>query len=110
VGAVGPKLLEPLGGVPDGGAAAHVLSAVRTHGLWVLAAMALLPPTPRTAVLACAVAGLPPIEIGLAVALGRTLPVFVLAATGAAAPKILRRLRMVDRVMREVDAGRAGTP
>jgi hypothetical protein len=103
----GGALLAPLGGLPDQGAAADVLDAVRTQGLWALAAIALLPTTPRIAVVACALAGLPAAGIGLAVAAGRTVPMTLLAAAGAMAPQALRRLSRVDRVMRQIDAVRA---
>jgi len=103
-GAAGPALIARLGGGAADGSAADALAAVRAHGLWALAAIALLPPTPRTAVVVCAVAGLPPAGIAAAVATARLVPATLLAAAGSAAPRALRRLRAVDAVMREVEA------
>lgn len=110
VQAVGPALVEMLGGAPSDGAAAQLLDRVRRHALWALAALALLPPTPRSAVILCAVAGLPPLGIGAAVAAGRTLPVGALALIGAVAPAQLRRLSSVDRLLREIEALKAAPP
>ena len=107
VQAVGPWLSETLlSGGPEEGAAAGVLALVERHGFAGLALLAMLPWPPRVAVIACAVVGLPPVTIGLAVAIGRTAPVVALALTGAKAPYLLRRLKAVDRVMREVEARR----
>jgi len=103
--AVGPWLLDAFVGDVDGqGTAADVLTFVERHGLWGLALLALLPWPPRTAVLICGMAGLPPLGIGLAVAAGRVVPAGGYALVGSRAPQVLRRIRVVDRVLGEVEA------
>lgn len=104
VQAVGPWVLESLfGGMPDEGAAAGVLTMVERHGLWALALLAMLPWPPRSGVVACALAGLPPLGIAAAVTTGRIVPVGVYAFVGSKAPHLLRRFRSVDLLLREVD-------
>lgn len=97
-----PLLGTLFGGLPEEGAAATVVSAVERHGLWALAALAMLPWPPRAAVVACALAGLPPLSIGLAVAVGRTVPACGYALAGAYAPGLLRRIPAVDRALADV--------
>ncbi len=104
--AVGPQLLALVGGAPRAGVTADLVGAVQVHGLWALTAVALLPPTPRAAVIICALAGLPPTAIGVAVATGRLLPVSLLTVAGAAAPQLVRRMPSFDRLLREVEAAR----
>ncbi|MEU9609249.1 hypothetical protein [Streptomyces sp. NPDC048057] len=78
---------------------------VARHGALALGVLSLLPWTPRAAVLLCALAGLPPWSIALAVLAGRPLPVTLLAAAGARAPRLLRRSRRIDRLLTEVRPG-----
>lgn len=107
--AVGPALLETLfGGGPDAGAVSKTLLMVERNGLWALAALAMLPWPPRTGVIICALAGLPPLNIALAVATGRLVPAFAYAGVGAFAPHLLRRIGSVDRVLSEVADARLG--
>jgi membrane protein YqaA with SNARE-associated domain len=107
VQALGPWLLETIvGGAPERGAAADLLRVVERYGLAGLILLAALPWPPRTAVIVCALAGLPPLTIGLAVALGRTVPAGLLAIGGAKAPHVLRRVRSVDRLLSQLEACR----
>ncbi|WP_406402295.1 hypothetical protein [Streptomyces uncialis] len=107
VHAAGPWLLDTVGAVAPGRAELReVAGLVERHGGWALAALALLPWTPRAAVVMCALAGIPPWTVALAVLAGRPLPVTLLALAGAKAPALLRRSRRIDRVLAEVDARR----
>jgi hypothetical protein len=105
---LGPPCMEKLFDArPETGALAPMLASIRTYGLAALVAVAMLPWPPRTAVLACAVAGLPPLHVGMAVLAGRFAPASIYAGIGAKAPHLLRRLAAVDKIMREVEAARA---
>lgn len=107
--AAGPNLLETvIGGRPDDGALTKTLALVESYGVWALALLAMLPWPPRTGVIVCALAGLPPLTIGLAVAAGRIVPAFSYGVLGAFAPHLLRRIGAVDRVLREVERARSG--
>ncbi|MFF3554169.1 hypothetical protein ACFYXL_12215 [Streptomyces tsukubensis] len=103
VQSAGLRLLEQIGG-ETGGAGEFVAQ----HGVLALAVLALLPWTPRLAVVACALAGISPWAIALTVLAARPLPVALLAATGARAPRLLRRFRRIDRVLTEVRAAGSG--
>jgi hypothetical protein len=103
----GAPLMEArFGSMPEAGAMARVLEQIRVYGLPALIGLAMLPSPPRTAVLACAVAGLPPAQIGMAVLAGRIVPATIYASLGAKAPHLLRRLASVDRIMREVETAK----
>ncbi|MEU5163985.1 hypothetical protein AB0G74_30825 [Streptomyces sp. NPDC020875] len=105
VRAVGPRLLEAVGPVLGGaGELREAGGFVTEYGALAVAVLALLPWTPRAAVLVCALAGVPPWSIGVAVLVGRPLPVALLAAAGARAPRLLRRFRRIDRVLTEAEA------
>ncbi|GAA2243660.1 hypothetical protein GCM10010232_33350 [Streptomyces amakusaensis] len=107
VQSVGPWLLDTVGlPAPGLGELREAGGMVARYGTWALVLLALLPWTPRATVLVCALAGVPPWTIGLAVLAGRPLPVALLAAAGARAPHLLRRFRRVDRVLTEVEARR----
>lgn len=80
---------------------------VGRYGLIGLAGLSLLPSPPRTAVVLCAFAGLPPAGIMIAVATGRIVPVTGFALIGAWAPQWLRRYGPIDRLLREVENGLA---
>lgn len=102
--ALGPVVMDTMpGGKPEAGAIASIGARIRAHGLLALVGLAMLPWPPRTAVVACAIAGLPPFEIGLAVLVGRSVPATISAALGARSPRLLRRIPSVDRVAREVE-------
>lgn len=101
-----PVMEQILGEMPEASAVAPVLAHIHTYGLLALIALSLLPWPPRLAVLACALAGLPPAQVGLAVLLGRLVPATIYAGVGAKAPQMLRRIRSVDRIIREVEAAR----
>ncbi len=106
----GPVMERFLGGMPEAGALAPALAQIRKYGFAALVGLAMLPWPPRTAVLACAIAGLPPVQVGMAVLAGRIVPATIYAAIGAKAPHLLRRLGSVDKIMREVEAERGMTP
>jgi hypothetical protein len=99
-----PAIEALFGGSPEDSGAAQVIEAVRQWGLIALAGFAMLPWPPRTAVIVCAIAGLPPLLMGVVVAAGRTVPALLYAGLGGKAPQLLRRIRRVDKVMREVEA------
>jgi len=101
-----PFIETLLGGMPAASALAPVLEQIRVYGLPALIGLAMLPWPPRIAVLACAVAGLLPAQVGLAVLAGRIVPASIYAGLGAKAPHLLRRLASVDRIMREVEAAK----
>jgi membrane protein YqaA with SNARE-associated domain len=71
---------------------------VRAHGFTALVVLALLPLPPRAATLLAAAAGMSPLAIGAAVALGRTVPSSCLALLAARAPGSLRRFRLTRRL------------
>jgi hypothetical protein len=102
----GPLIAWAFGGQPDASAAAPVIDAVRLYGLFALAGFAMLPWPPRTAVIVCAIAGLSPLLMGVAVAVGRIVPALAYAGIGAYAPDRLRRIRAVDQVMCEIERER----
>jgi hypothetical protein len=97
-------------GPPEQSAAAPVIKAVQDWGLVGLAGFAMLPWPPRIAVLVCAIAGLPPLLMGFAVAAGRTAPVLLYAGVGARAPQLLRRFARVNRVLTEIEQRRSPAP
>jgi hypothetical protein len=70
----------------------HMDGLVETHGVAILALLAVLPFPPRTAVLVSALAGLSPVLIALAVGLGRTVPAFLIAWASARAPTLIARI------------------
>ena len=94
------------GGGPEAGVAADVLGSVERYGLWALAGLAVLPWPPRTGVLVCALAGLPPIGIGAVVMLGRVVPATGYAFIGARLPHLLYRVRSIGAVLEEVASAR----
>jgi hypothetical protein len=97
---------QVVGTMPETSAIAPVLELIKRHGLPMLVLLAMLPWPPRTAVLACAIAGLSPAQVGLAVLSGRILPSGLLAGLGARAPAVLRRIGSIDRLMEELEAER----
>ncbi|QDY80329.1 hypothetical protein [Streptomyces qinzhouensis] len=107
VQSAGPWLLEAAGRLPGSGELREASDVVNRHGALALAALALLPWTPRAAVLACALAGVPPWSIALAVLAGRPVPVTALALSGARTPRLLRRSRRLERILAEVRARQA---
>ncbi len=96
------------GGTPQASALEAALEQICTYGIPALIGLAMLPWPPRTAVIACAVAGLPPAQVGLAVLAGRIVPATLFARVGSKAPHLLRRSTRVDRIMREVEAAKRG--
>lgn len=98
-----PLVEQFFGGLPEEGAAGQILDAVRDWGLLALVAIAMLPWPPRTAVIVCAIAGLSPLLIALAVGSGRIVPAALYAGIGAKAPQLLRRFKRIDQVMVQVE-------
>lgn len=111
VQAAGPWLLDYIsGGRPDQGTFHDIIQQIERYGMWALAGLSLLPSPPRTAVLVCALAGISPWTIALAVLAARPVPVTVLTMVAATAPRLLRRFRPVGRVLAEVEASRTPHP
>jgi membrane protein YqaA with SNARE-associated domain len=111
VQAFGPSLLDSLfGGAPGPSAgAAAWLGAIERYGLAALIVAAMLPWPPRIVVLLCALAGLPPLQIGAAVAVGRLVPAFGIAWIAARSPRLVARLPGAGRLLRELRlSGRCG--
>ncbi|MFJ4866664.1 hypothetical protein [Streptomyces sp. NPDC088748] len=107
VQAAGPWLLDYVsGGRPGQGISRGVILQIERYGMWALTGLALLPSPPRTAVLVCALAGISPWTITLAVLVARPVPVTALTVMGAKGPRLLRRFRLVGRVLAEVEASR----
>lgn len=90
----------------SGRAASPILDMLESHGVWVLTALALLPWPPRTAVLVCAVAGLPPASIAAAVGAGRLVSASVIACLAAHSSQWLRRFTSIDRMLAAVEEAR----
>ncbi|WP_329012913.1 hypothetical protein [Streptomyces sp. NBC_00690] len=104
----GPWLLSTIGGLaPQREELREVGELISQYGAWAVAALSLLPWTPRAAVVMCALVGIPPWTIALAVLGGRLIPVTLLAFGGARSPLLLRRSRRLDRVLTEVESHRA---
>lgn len=101
-----PVMEQILGEMPEASAVAPVLDQIRRYGLPALSLFAMLPWPPRMAVLACALAGLPPAHVGVAVLAGRIVPATIYAGVGAKAPHLLRRIPSVDRIIREVEVAK----
>jgi hypothetical protein len=100
-------LLDTLPGeTADDSVVRETMATIEDYGLWVLVGLSLLSWPPRAAVLACALVGLPPWAIALAVLAGRPIPAVGLALTGAKAPHLLRRFRTIDPVLADVEANR----
>ncbi|MEU5402920.1 VTT domain-containing protein [Streptomyces sp. NPDC005963] len=106
----GPWLRSTLGGLaPQREELSEVSDLITQYGAWGVAALALLPWTPRAAVVMCALVGIPPWTIAAAVLVSRPVPVMLLAYGGARAPLLLRRSRRLERVLLEVEAHRTHT-
>ncbi|MFD7552788.1 hypothetical protein ACFV0R_28810 [Streptomyces sp. NPDC059578] len=107
VQSAGPWLLDLVRGLaPEQAELDRFADLIAEHGQWALAALALLPWTPRVAVVACALAGIDPWTIALAVLIGRPVPLTLVALAGTRAPRLLRRSRRIDRMLAEVMAQR----
>lgn len=76
---------------------------VARYGPLALTVLAILPWPPRTGVIACALFGLSPTIIGLAVAAGRIVPATAYALAGAHAPRLLRHWPGLDRLAAQVE-------
>ena len=87
-------------------AAGAAFDLIRAYGVGALAVLALLPIPPRTAVLLCALAGLPALQIGAAVAVGRLVAAGLLAWVAANSPNALRRMPTIARRIDALEASR----
>ena len=88
-------------------AAGTVFDLIETHGTWALALLAFLPTPPRTGVLLCALAGLPPLQIGGAVLAGRLVAAGAIAWIAANSPAWLRRVPGVGRRLDALEGWRS---
>jgi hypothetical protein len=68
------------------------------HGLWYLAAIALLPWTPRLTVLACAMVGLHPLAILVTLFFARLVPSAALGISGAFGLQLAKRSVLLQRL------------
>lgn len=68
-------------------------------GLWFLAAVALLPWTPRLTVVACALAGFAPLAIFATLLMARIVPCVLLGLVGAHGPGLAARVPLVRRLL-----------
>lgn len=114
LGAMGVALVvQGIGGGIAGWLTGNVETAgtafdlIEAHGIAALTALALLPVPPRTAVLLCALAGLPALQIGAAVAAGRLVPAGLLAWVAANSPNVLRRVPTIACRIDALEASRA---
>lgn len=81
------------------GALAEAISQFERFGLWFLAAVALLPWTPRVSVVACALAGFAPLAIFATLLMARIVPCALLGLVGAHGPGLAARLPLVRRLL-----------
>jgi len=84
------------------GTASELDALVTRYGPVALTLLAMLPWPPRTGVIACALFGLSPVAIGLAVAAGRIVPTTGYALAGAHAPRLLRGWPRLGRLSAEL--------
>ena len=103
VQSVGGSFSNWLAGNVDG--AGQVIAFIERHGLIGLMVLALLPWPPRTAVMLCALSGLAPVQIMLAVGFGRLAPAAAIAFLAAQSPAWLRRIPGVDRQFARLGIG-----
>ena len=89
---------ELLGADEATGAVAEMIGHLRHHGLWYLAAIALLPWTPRLTVVACALAGFHPFTIFITLFGTRLVPSTVLAVFGGYGPRLAMRSPLLQRL------------
>ena len=104
--ALGGEWLANLRSAAEGESAARLVDWLDNSGVWLLTALALLPVPPRTGVIVCALAGLAPWSIGLAVALGRLFSAGTMAWLAAHSLPVLRRLPAIDRALTAIEAAR----
>lgn len=86
--------------IPDGPTNSELVNTIgqfQIYGLWFLAAIALLPWTPRLSVVACAIAGFEPLTIFCTLFLARLLPNATLGAIGARGPGIIAPMISMQR-------------
>jgi hypothetical protein len=79
--------------------AGAVMAFIRDWGITAVAVLALLPVPPRTAVLVTAYAGVNPLLIGGAVAIGRCAPALALCFVAARAPNAAARFPTLARAL-----------
>lgn len=103
-----PMLAQLLGDSVGSGGWLRIESQVQAHGVLVLFALALGPWPVRTAVAVCALAGIPLLQIGLAVLVARLAGFTVVAWLTARAPGWLTRFRPFRRLVEWNEAARPG--
>ncbi|MFZ5495841.1 MAG: hypothetical protein ACOZE5_10975 [Verrucomicrobiota bacterium] len=104
----GRPLLEQLLGDAAGTASwLRMEGLVQAHGVLILFALALVPWPVRTAIAVCILAGIPLLQIGLAVLVARLAGFATLAWLAARAPGWLARFRPFRRLLEWNEAARA---
>lgn len=86
------------------GALLIAVEQFRNNGLWFLAAIALLPWTPRISVIACAIVGFSPFAIFSTLFLARLIPNAGLGILGAYGPTIAARFNFIRLLIGRVQA------
>jgi hypothetical protein len=79
-------------------AVAEITRYLRLHGLWYLAAIALLPWTPRLTVVACAMVGIHPLAILVTLFFARLVPSAALAMSGAFGLQLAKRSVLLQQL------------
>ncbi|MDX2208855.1 MAG: hypothetical protein SFV20_00695 [Sphingopyxis sp.] len=79
-------------------AVSEITRYLRLHGLWYLAAIALLPWTPRLTVLACAMVEIHPLAILVTLFFARLVPSAALGISGAFGPRLAKRFVLLQRL------------
>jgi hypothetical protein len=80
-----------------GDTVAEIARHIRLHGLWYLAAIALLPWTPRLTVVACATVGIHPLAILVTLFFARLVPSAALGMSGAFGLQLAKRSVLLQR-------------
>lgn len=81
-----------------GDAVAEITRHIRLHGLLYLAAIALLPWTPRLTVVACAMVGIHPLAILVTLFFARLVPSAALGMSGAFGLQLAKRSVLLQRL------------
>ncbi len=88
----------------DTASVTQTVEQFRLYGLWFLALVALLPTTPRLTVVACALAGFAPIDIGGMLLMARSVPAMTLSAIGAFGPRFALQLPFIGHMVERAAA------
>lgn len=79
-------------------AVSEITRYLRLYGLWYLAAIALLPWTPRVTVVACAMVGIHPLAILVTLFFARLVPSAALGMSGAFGLQLAKRSVLLQRL------------